>query len=471
MTDLLTEEEIKATSLSWYNIDKYTLSSKLSYFFFAAKESCYLPFMVLYLVSIGLNPAEAGIINGVRLLGNIVGAPIWGMLADHKNAHRCVLTILCVMAILFVCSQPFISIIIAREDINTCPYRGNITDIKSHGSKLDSKPKLFYIMLLINIISSLFDGCIIGFIDSAVVQRNNLKPKSSGYGRQRWVGNIGFALANFISSLAVEYFPNVAVSCYSAIFVVYFIFMICLTISVQFLLRNLTFGIRKCNTSTNVHQILRKTLFQGYIAFFFLTVLIMGIEQGLLIGFTFLYLKEMNAPNILLGLTTAIGSLSGVPTFFYSTTLIEFFGGHLKTVALCCFTYFIRNIWYLFLTNSWMALLVEPLQGFSFSLFLATSILYVKKCSPPTIITSMYSIMNGLYFGLGFIISNIAGGYAYKAFGGRVLFATGSGIALFWSIIVVIFACLQDKKLVVKDNFQDKDGNKNSKTNLQLETE
>ena len=432
----LMENEIMGTAKSWFAIDTYMLSSKISYMLVAAKASSYLPYMILYLTSIGLNPAEAGIITGFRLLGTVIGAPIWGYIADYKNNHRVLITILCLLSILFTCSQPFASLPIAKKDINVCPYTGNISFTKLHVNTKNTN--LFYTMLSINIMSALFDGCIVGFVNSAVIQKINVGQTTRYFGHQRWVGAIGFGGGTVISSQAVEYLPSMAVSCYSAVFLVYFIFMLFLIISLQFLFRNLTYKRSKRSKSYKIKSLLRKTLSRMHVVFFFVTVLIMGAEQGLYIGFTFIHLKKMDAPNILLGLCFVVGELGCVFSFFYSSRIIKLLGGTLKTMTLCCFTFFIRYISFAYLKYVWLVLIIQLFHAIGFGLTWATIVLHVKEISSPLISTTMYSITTAIYFGLGPFIVNVSGGYAYKMYGGQTLFIAGAIVALFWRVVLAI---------------------------------
>ena len=431
----LMENEIMGTAKSWFAIDTYMLSSKISYILVLAKQS-YSPYMILYLTSIGLNPSEAGIITGFRFLGTLIGAPIWGYIADYKNMHRVLITILCLLSILFTCSQPFISYPIAKKDINVCPYTGNISFTKLNVHTKNTN--LFYTMLSINIMSALFDGSIIGFVDSAVIQKINLGQTTRYFGHQRWVGALGFGGGTVISSQAVEYLPSMAVSCYSAVFLVYFISMLFLVISLQFLFRNLSYKRSKRTKTYKIKSLLRKTLSRMHVVIFFVTVLIMGAEQGLYIGFTFIHLKNMDAPNILLGLCIAVAELGCVFSFFYSSRIIQLLGGTSKTMALCCFSFFIRYISFAYLKYVWYVLLIQLLHAIGFGLTRTTIVLHVKEISSPLILTTMYTITTAIYFGLGPFIVNISGGYVYKVYGGPTLFIAGAIVALCWSIVLAI---------------------------------
>ena len=431
----LCENEIKVTEDLWYRIDMYMLSSKAAYCLSESKEACYAPFIIIYLNSIGLSPAEAGMINGYRLLAAIAGSIIWTMLADYTKGHSIIVKGLCIISTLFVCSQPFVSVSLASKEINVCPYNGNRTSAETALNTKNSN--LFYTMLGINAISSLFDGGIAGFIDSAVMQKISLSPKRREFGNQRWIGAVGFASSSFITGVIPDYFPHIAVSCYSAVFCIYLVTMVILVICLQFLFKNLSFKSKKTNANYNLKQLLIYIFFQRRILFFFMTLLVMGVETGFNLSFFILYLTEKNAPTVLLGLGVGgVGSVSSMICIFNNNRFINLFGGKQNTMVICCFSYFVRYLSMAYLENVWLVLPIQALQGFGFGLFLSVSIQYAKTISTPEIATTIYGIRNALHLGLGPFIINLAGGQFYTSFGGKNLFIAGSVLALLWSMLM-----------------------------------
>ena len=190
--------------------------------------------------------------------------------------------------------------------------------------------------------------------------------------------------------------------------------MLLLIISLQFLFRNLNYKRPKRTKSSKTKSLLWQTLSRTHVVFFFVTVLIMGAELGLYIGFTFIYLKKMDAPNILFGLCIAVGKLCCVFSFFYSSRIIQLLGGTLKTMAICCFSFFIRYISFAYFKYVWLVLLIQLFHAIGFGLTWATIVLHVKEISSPLISTTMYSITTAIYFRLGPFIVNVSGGYVYK---------------------------------------------------------
>ena len=60
------ESNNKPSKYKWYHIDPNAIPSKCAYFFECARRISYEPNMVVFLTSIGLNKAEAGLVFGLR---------------------------------------------------------------------------------------------------------------------------------------------------------------------------------------------------------------------------------------------------------------------------------------------------------------------------------------------------------------------------------------------------------------------
>ena len=295
--------------------------------------------------------------------------------------------ILCVMSIIFMCSQPFISVPIGSADINRCPYKiKNITTNQTDARNLKgnkSSSSLFYILLAVNLIASAFDGTIIGFVDSGVVQKIDVCLHKPDFGKQRSFGAVGFGCGALVSSVLIDSFPTSNVSCYSAIFCVYFVVVSCLTISSQVLFKDLSFKTK--GTKPDVNKLIRKTLFKLETIFFMSTTLFVGTANGLYLSFLFLFLKELGAPNLVMGLSITIGAVSSFILFAYSTPIIKLLGGTMQAICLCCFSWSLRFLCFSYLQNPWLVLLIQPLQGPGFGLLLAALVQHVKLICPPIV--------------------------------------------------------------------------------------
>ena len=121
-------EDDEVQTNQWYSIDRKMLAAKVVCFLDAAKLGSVVEYSILFQVSIGLNPAHAGLMSGIQLIGALIGGPFWGFIADKKLCHRLITKILCSMSILFVCLIPCVPLFFGDHDSSTCPQTWNSTN-------------------------------------------------------------------------------------------------------------------------------------------------------------------------------------------------------------------------------------------------------------------------------------------------------------------------------------------------------
>jgi len=162
--------------------DTYTLPVKICYFFTVGQDGAFKPYMLPFFIGIGLNQAEAGFVTGVRLIGMIVAGPLWGLLTDKRHNHVFILILLAIMSIVLNGGQPLLSLQIGNEDTNVCPYikpdtTNNSSDFNlkhnqgKSSSTIDYGSKRFLVLLLVNIMASCFEGCMVSLVDAGAVKR------------------------------------------------------------------------------------------------------------------------------------------------------------------------------------------------------------------------------------------------------------------------------------------------------------
>ena len=433
-----------------YRIDQFMIPAKIIYMFYGAKISCYEPYMFLFLISIGLSPDNAGIINGMRMIGFVVGGVFWGFVADYKKFYRLVIVIVTFGVITAMTLQPILSLLVGKRTLNTCPILpeesynqsnwGRNHTLNSYVETSGNTSKLFYTMLVINIIAKFFEGPHNAFIDSGVIERCRIHLGKPDYGFQRIYGPVGFAMGIVVSNIVIDNFAINNVTCYSAIFIVFVIINIGFLINAIFLYEGLTFS------SVETSNVRKETVFRALAkscgvntVFFMLTVLVSGIEQGFFISFTFVLLKEMNAPSMINATSIAVGAIACILSFYGGSFMIKKFGGTWLTILFCISTYSVRFGIMAYVQNPWLIPPIQILQTFNFALFLVAAVTFIKETTKSEIQTSMYSIMNSLYYGLGVMVANLSGGEVLKRRDARTLFKIASAVALIWSMVIIIY--------------------------------
>ena len=135
--------------------------SKAFYFCFYAAGAALMPFLVLYYEILGLSGRQIGFLAGISPLVSLVGAPLWGGLADITRRHKLVWTI---------------------------AIAGAITM-----ALVLSQVTVFLLLIPVVIIYALFAAPIIPLADNAVMAL--LGDRKNQYGRQRIWGAVGWGVA------------------------------------------------------------------------------------------------------------------------------------------------------------------------------------------------------------------------------------------------------------------------------------
>uniref|UniRef100_A0A7M5V3N2 Major facilitator superfamily associated domain-containing protein n=2 Tax=Clytia hemisphaerica TaxID=252671 RepID=A0A7M5V3N2_9CNID len=201
---------------------------------------------------------------------------------------------------------------------------------------------LYFAMFSINFILSFAEGSAVGFVDSGTMRRSQLATtRPVAYGRQRMFSSFGGAFGILITNLAIDYFPASNITCYTGIFVVYGLFTVCYCISTISLFQGLSFYSKPTDLDTdcedqreqttdqkrllgsqkyekndislnksrnNLRKTLIRTLSRPETIFFYLTTFVSGLEYSQSMNFLYPYLREMNAPSILLTLSVVFSN-------------------------------------------------------------------------------------------------------------------------------------------------------------------
>lgn len=437
-------------------VDRYMLPCKVAYFFALAKDASFLPFIIPFLVGMGLSTSEAGLISGIRLVGMILGGPFLGYIADKRQNHKQIVILLIGVSLFLIGGQPIVSMAVGVKGKNKCHHAvTNVTSNKTSNVIANDESgnekyvsTRFIVMLFLNIIGSFFDGSIMSIVDTGVVHRIHAATTTKDFGWNRLFGSFGYATGSFMVGVAIDYFPKANVNCFTAAYCFYVIFSIGLGVCSCFLYLGKNIEHQQPeNVYKTVNVKVKKTVLATLknieVVAFILTTFFMGVFHSVYVNFLSLRLQEIKATTSLIGLTISVGSLACVPFLMFSSKCIELFGGIWSSIIISCFTFVVRFFGFAYIQNPWIAVPINALNGFGFGLNIVSMILYIKTVSVPQIYTSMLSIMNITYYGVGFITANIVGGFIFNKYQGKVLFSICSGVAAVWTIILVLFRGMQ----------------------------
>lgn len=163
------------------------------------------------------------------------------------------------------------------------------------------------------------------------------------FGRERLFSSFGMAIFSPITGILIDYTSQgLGYTDYSAAFYTYDILLVLSVLSVMMM------PIGEKLPADNVFRDLFNLLKMPHVMIFILFLFFLGNFWGFIESFLFLYLKELGAPNYLLGITVTVGTVSSIP-FLYSAEKITRVFGHVNLIIIAFLSHAVRLVGYSFI--------------------------------------------------------------------------------------------------------------------------
>jgi MFS_1 like family len=163
------------------------------------------------------------------------------------------------------------------------------------------------------------------------------------FGRERLFSMFGMAIFSPITGFLIDYYSKeLGYTDYSAAFYCFDVLLVVTAITV-FLM-----PLGKRLPADNVFRDLWNLLTMPHVICFIIFLFVLGNFWGFIESFLFLYLKELGAPNYLLGITITVGTISSIPFLYTSEKLTKIFG-HVNLIVIAFFSHAIRLVGYSFI--------------------------------------------------------------------------------------------------------------------------
>ena len=379
--------------------DPSKLAFKAYYFFFYSAIGSSLAYLMLYFKQLGLNAAQAGILSGVMLFCQFLGAPLWGTIGDKFRMRKIILfAALASFAtgiLLFMPFQPR-----NQECIETT---GNTTEIrtpliftsgeiklgheKNHENDIQditsdrfhnrsSQPiftrqidesemtKIFAIFLVIVLSSQIIGSTIYNMSDALLV--GYLKEDVSTFGYYRLWGEVGVAAGSFIVGAVINFYQSEVcgeiVKNYFVSFYFFAGFISLAMFTVVFL--KATYPDGDANDANLLPLVKELLKFQN--AMFVVVACYLGILVGLHDFFGFWYLDDLGAEPYMLGLASGLRYTIAICGYTSSGIVIDKIG-YTCTIAGCLLLYAAVYMGLSFVLNPWLGVVLFSGQGLLYS--------------------------------------------------------------------------------------------------------
>lgn len=266
------------------------------------------------------------------------------------------------------------------------------------------------------ILSLITTNALISLSDAACYEL--LSGKLHQYGKQRLWGTVSYGLGAVLTGYIVDLANNPQDDYidFSCCFYLMLSLMICDFVAVT------QTELRKTPSSNNIIKNVTFLFKNPKTSLFIFSVFLIGCLSAIQWNYTFWYLKDLGADNMLMGLTlTTRCFIAELPCFFFSGWIIKRVGEDNSM----CLSFLAFSLWFLilsFLFNPWWVILVEVSQGPSFGLFYATMTSYAKHNAPIGTEATLQTVLGAAFHGLGIGIGSCLGGIGFDCYGGRTTF-------------------------------------------------
>jgi PPP family 3-phenylpropionic acid transporter len=343
---------------------RYLGISSLYFFIYYGFGALY-PLITQYYQSIHLTGTQIGMISAITPLVSIVTQPIWGMICDRYQIRKPVLVLTLVVSALVSLLFPVVSD--------------------------------YALVFLLYTIVSVFQSAVVPVSDSLAL--GYAKQRNMPFGDIRLWGAVGFALAAFLTGLALEQWgANVLFYSYCAAYLIAILFL-------RGIPENVEAAPFNVSIFKGLGQLLRLPRFTLFlVASFF----IFGAMNAHNIWFS-LYYQHIGGSVAGIGLAFLLFAGSEAPFMKLASFFVRRWGLEL-TILLAGTVSTLRWFWYSTAPSTTAVVGLFFLQGISVGFYLASAAQFVRENTPDSLQVTALAIFASVGHGLGSMTCNLLGG-------------------------------------------------------------
>jgi PPP family 3-phenylpropionic acid transporter len=380
-------------------------SLKLLFFVYGGTGVLIGPFLPLYFIHQGFSALDVGFIIGISSLFGVAGQPIWAYLSDRFNTIKKILLIL------------FLSCLILSIGV--------------------FYSKILPMVLVFSILFYLVWSPAMTLIDSLAVKK--VAALKTNYGNIRLWSSIGYAGIALLAGPILEF---TGIQRLNLICWLFLIIMMMTILPIQ--------DQRESSHSVEMKDMLM--LFKNKeFAWFLVMLFILSIPNGLNSMFS-IHMKKLGAGEQLIGFATTILAASEVPVFYFLGRHLEKYK-EIPLLGVVSILYTFRWLITAFITSPMFLMFFQVSQSVTFAPFWLIALQAVVRMVPDHMRSTGQTVLSITSFGVVSILGNMAGGWLFQTYGGKMMYVTmGCISALAALLFFVTYLWQKNYKPSIKHN-------------------
>lgn len=342
---------------------------RLFYGFQFAGIGTFFPYIALYLKSLELTGAQVGLLLALMPFVAFLAQPLWGMASDVYHRHR--------SALVFACFGVAATML------------------------LYSQATHFWLLLPLTLLHAIMMAPIPILSTSLALEHLGRQQSATSFGSLRLFGSIGF----IITTTAIGTFL-VDSGAIWWIMPLYAGFNICLALIAW------TVPDATIHGKVDWRQAGRLLRRRRDILWLLAALLLIGMTLGIVNNYFIIYLRDIQATGLIIGLALALSALFEIPLMATAPKFVRRWG--VRPVLIVCTAILpVRWLLYMLIDNPILVLPVQLLHGIAMMALLVVGILYIDRLLDPTLRASGQSLYAASLQGIGSSIGLYMAGLLY----------------------------------------------------------
>lgn len=467
----------------------------------AAAEGCFTPFIAIYFRQLGLSSSKIGFLLGVRILTGTFFCLFWRHFARKFNKLKVLLVCSVFAAILFRVALSFIPPVSSEFLLEYCadsnhsssqakqnhsttsfdnppiarsgsldaeflsrslhhPEMSNVKllsqrrnddniDSKTNDSISSSSSSIFFITFIVVLFGEMFASSSVHMVRASLYHHLDDTDNLSFFPVAVTICSLSYGISAVAVSGAIDQIPCIIFENKSSMVVQFassaFFLLLATALSIFlpiFQSRSLL------NSANRVVQAGRFLLSDLHHIFLALSCFVLGLLLSLGKGFLFWHLQDLGGTEFSMGFYLFMESISHSVVRFNSHWCIPKIG----LFGVFGISFICLSLTYLFLgmiSNSWMALLITPIAGFTHTLFWRAISSFLERTAPPGLFHPLF-IHSESFSALGAVLGYMTSGLLGRIIRFKIVFVVFGIFAASWGAVSLVMMHYFPKKETIQ---------------------
>ncbi|KAG0719612.1 Major facilitator superfamily domain-containing protein 6-A [Chionoecetes opilio] len=288
--------------------------------------------------------------------------------------------------------------------------RGNETQLLDTSSCCNARLTL-WLYFGLRALAEMFSAILVSLLEAVALTM--VHQHNGDYGREKMFGLLAVAIFSPLCGYLVDSKVGTFGYSYAPVFYV-FVSLMLVTVVVTLALPIQVQAQRRSLMKNMIQLILTESDRELSVLLILMTVL--GTFWGYLKTFVYLYLEDLHATKLLIGLTSSFCILPSLPFLYRSGAVVQFCGHH-YLIMLAFVGYCIRFAGLSYISNPWWVLLLESLELFTLNLLNVSAATLAYKLAPKSFVATAQALVWVSHFNIGRCIGTFVGGHLLALYG------------------------------------------------------